>query len=308
MGEAPIVPGATHSPRPRHFRSARSTRECRLTDADALRRVALDCRLSRLASAPSSPRLRGDHAADVVIVGGGLTGCATAHACAAGRAEAARARGRSHRQGRAGAPPGLLLPDPGPSSATSPRARPARGQLGLRIVAAGVAGRRGAAAAARRLRAASSHARPVVGAAGRRARSCCASTTRARRRAWPCRGSRRRQITPVTPLDVPAAMRSATPSRSIRIAPVLVSPRPPSARGATFFEHSAVKKVRFGPHATSNRRGRRHSSRRHGHRRHRQRHGGVQAAAPPFQAARSLSRDDRTDARRRCASSSATAA
>ena len=31
---------------------------------------------------PDYPRLRGEHTADVVIVGGGLTGCATAYACA----------------------------------------------------------------------------------------------------------------------------------------------------------------------------------------------------------------------------------
>ena len=31
---------------------------------------------------PSFPRLRGEHAADVVIVGAGLTGCATAVSCA----------------------------------------------------------------------------------------------------------------------------------------------------------------------------------------------------------------------------------
>ena len=32
---------------------------------------------------PEHPRLRGEHTANVVIVGGGLTGCATAYACAA---------------------------------------------------------------------------------------------------------------------------------------------------------------------------------------------------------------------------------
>src|SRR5438034_1100950 len=32
---------------------------------------------------PTHPRFRGDRTSDVVIVGGGLTGCATAYACAA---------------------------------------------------------------------------------------------------------------------------------------------------------------------------------------------------------------------------------
>ena len=31
---------------------------------------------------PDFPRIRGEHTCDVVIVGGGLTGCATAYACA----------------------------------------------------------------------------------------------------------------------------------------------------------------------------------------------------------------------------------
>jgi len=64
---------------------------------------------------PDHPRLRGEHTADVVIVGGGLTGCATAFACAAAGMrplviEADRLGG-----GSAGRSAGLLLPDPGVS-------------------------------------------------------------------------------------------------------------------------------------------------------------------------------------------------
>src|ERR1043165_7630792 len=63
---------------------------------------------------PSFPRLRGEHTADIVIVGAGLTGCATAVACAlAGMnplvIEAERTGLASGRMS------GLLLPDPGPS-------------------------------------------------------------------------------------------------------------------------------------------------------------------------------------------------
>ena len=64
---------------------------------------------------PSFPRLRGEHETEVVIVGGGLTGCATAVGVRAGRPEADRDRGESRRAGDAAAAAGLLLPDPGPS-------------------------------------------------------------------------------------------------------------------------------------------------------------------------------------------------
>src|SRR5687768_7462437 len=63
---------------------------------------------------PSYPRLRGEHAAEVVIVGAGLTGCATAVACAlAGMKPLVIEADRIGLA--AGRTSGLLLPDPGPS-------------------------------------------------------------------------------------------------------------------------------------------------------------------------------------------------
>ena len=63
---------------------------------------------------PEFPRLRGEHTADVVIVGAGLTGCATAYACAmAGLRPVVIDAGRVG-QGSAGRSAGLLLPEPGP--------------------------------------------------------------------------------------------------------------------------------------------------------------------------------------------------
>lgn len=63
---------------------------------------------------PDYPRLRGAHSFDVVIVGGGLTGCATAYACAlAGRKVIVLEAERIGR-GSAGRSAGLLLPEPGP--------------------------------------------------------------------------------------------------------------------------------------------------------------------------------------------------
>jgi glycine/D-amino acid oxidase-like deaminating enzyme len=63
---------------------------------------------------PDHPRLRGELTADVLIIGGGLTGCATAYACAvAGLAPIVVEAGRIG-QGSAGRSTGLLLPEPGP--------------------------------------------------------------------------------------------------------------------------------------------------------------------------------------------------
>jgi glycine/D-amino acid oxidase-like deaminating enzyme len=62
---------------------------------------------------PDHPRLRGDHTADVVIVGGGLTGCATAFACVAAGMRPLVIEADRLGTGSAGRSAGLLLPDPG---------------------------------------------------------------------------------------------------------------------------------------------------------------------------------------------------
>jgi glycine/D-amino acid oxidase-like deaminating enzyme len=64
---------------------------------------------------PDHPRLRGEHTADVVIVGGGLTGCATAYACAAAGLRPLVIEADRLGSGSAGRSAGLLLPDPGVS-------------------------------------------------------------------------------------------------------------------------------------------------------------------------------------------------
>ena len=62
---------------------------------------------------PDRPRLRGEHTAEVVIVGGGLTGCATAYACAAAGMRPLLVEADRIGLGSAGRSAGLLLPDPG---------------------------------------------------------------------------------------------------------------------------------------------------------------------------------------------------
>jgi glycine/D-amino acid oxidase-like deaminating enzyme len=62
---------------------------------------------------PDLSRLRGEHTTGVVIVGGGLTGCATAYACAAAGLRPMLVEADRIGLGSAGRSAGLLLPDPG---------------------------------------------------------------------------------------------------------------------------------------------------------------------------------------------------
>jgi glycine/D-amino acid oxidase-like deaminating enzyme len=64
---------------------------------------------------PDHPRLRGELKADIVIIGGGLTGCATAYACAVAGLKPIVIEAHRIGQGSAGRGAGLLLPEPGPS-------------------------------------------------------------------------------------------------------------------------------------------------------------------------------------------------
>ena len=62
---------------------------------------------------PDHPRLRGELTAEVAIIGGGLTGCATAYACAVAGLEPIVIESDRLGQGSAGRGAGLLLPEPG---------------------------------------------------------------------------------------------------------------------------------------------------------------------------------------------------
>jgi glycine/D-amino acid oxidase-like deaminating enzyme len=64
---------------------------------------------------PEYPRLRGELSATVVIVGAGLTGCATAYACTLAGLKPIVIDGGRVGQGSAGRSAGLLLPEPGPA-------------------------------------------------------------------------------------------------------------------------------------------------------------------------------------------------
>jgi glycine/D-amino acid oxidase-like deaminating enzyme len=64
---------------------------------------------------PAYPRFRGDCAADVVIIGAGITGCAVAYACAAAGLDTLVLEAERIGQGGTGRSAGMLAPDPGPS-------------------------------------------------------------------------------------------------------------------------------------------------------------------------------------------------
>ena len=65
------------------------------------------------ARVPSFPRHRGADATDVVIIGGGLTGCATAYAFAAAGAKVTLLEAAQIGQGSSGSAPGWISEDPG---------------------------------------------------------------------------------------------------------------------------------------------------------------------------------------------------
>ena len=64
---------------------------------------------------PDYPRFRDERVADVVIVGAGLTGCATAYACVMAGFKPIVIEADRIGQGSAGRSAGLLLPEPGPA-------------------------------------------------------------------------------------------------------------------------------------------------------------------------------------------------
>jgi glycine/D-amino acid oxidase-like deaminating enzyme len=195
---------------------------------------------------PSFSRLRGEHAAEIVIVGAGLTGCATAVACALAGMKPlvieAERLGLS-----AGRTSGLLLPDPGPSF------RDITKRHGLRAAKL-VFGtwRRAALDAAAQLRrlSISCNLEPreslIVGRQDDGSKGLLREYDA--REAAGVAGSwlTRRQITGLTPLDVPAAMRARDGFLLDPYRACLGLAAAAAKRGATFFEQSRATKVRVG--------------------------------------------------------------
>jgi len=195
------------------------------------------------AKRPSFPRLRGEHAADVVIVGAGLTGCATAVACAlAGMKPLVIEAARTGLV--AGRTSGLLLPDPGPSF------RDIAKRHGLRTAKL-VFGtwRRSALDAAAQLRrlSISCNLEPreslIVGPQDDG--KGLLREYEAREAAGVAAGwLTRRHIIALTPLDLPAAMRARDGFLLDPYRACLGLANAAAKRGAAFFEQTRANKVR----------------------------------------------------------------
>ena len=195
---------------------------------------------------PSFPRYREDRTADVVIIGGGLTGCATAYACAAAgpRHRAARARTR-----RPGTQRAQRRTDDSRTRAVVSRHCGSHRRQGCAVVCS----KRGdeARSTAPHCSAASTSLPPGAarGAPGRRPRRRRADAA-ARVRRTPSGRARCGVADPETDSGSNAARCRRRHEvrrrlqRSIHIVPVSVWRRRPSA-GLAFFERSASRKVRF---------------------------------------------------------------
>ena len=193
---------------------------------------------------PPSPRLRGEHEADVVIIGGGLTGTATALACATAGLKAILVEAATLGQGWSGHSSGLLLPDPGPLFRDVARVH---GLRAAKLVFS--AWRRGALDAAAQLRRLGVRCglepRDSLLVAQSDEEKELRREYDAREEAGvPAAWLTRRQVTAVTPLDVPAAMRARDAFVFDPYRACLGLAKAASARGVRIFERTAVKKVR----------------------------------------------------------------
>jgi glycine/D-amino acid oxidase-like deaminating enzyme len=193
---------------------------------------------------PPSPRLRGAHEAEVVIIGGGLTGTATALACATAGLKPIVVEAATLGHGWSGHSSGLLLPDPGPLFRDVARVH---GLRAAKIVFS--TWRRGALDAAAQLRRLGVRCgldprdSLLVAQSGEEKellREYDAREEAGVSVSW----LTRRQVTAVTPLDVPAAMRARDAFVFDPYRACLGLARAASARGARIFERTAVKKVR----------------------------------------------------------------
>ena len=180
----------------------------------------------------------------MVIIGGGLTGTATALACATAGLKPIVVEAGSVGQGWSGHSSGLLLPDPGPLFRDVARVH---GLRAAKLVFS--AWRRSALDAAAQLRRLGVRCglEPrdslLVAQSGEEKellREYDAREEAGVSVAW----LTRRQVTAVTPLDVPAAMRARDAFVFDPYRACLGLARAASARGARIFERTAVKKVR----------------------------------------------------------------
>ena len=195
---------------------------------------------------PDFPRLRGEHTCGVVIVGGGLTGCATAYACAMAGLKPIVIDADRVGQGSAGRSAGLLLGDPGPLFRDVVQAHGVRSAR--RVFEAWARGASDGAALLKRLKVpggVTAISEVIAGVRGDEkglAREHAARDEAGITARWLAD----RQARAATNLDAVAAMRvpygfAVDPYRAcVAVATAA------SRRGAAFYEKSPAKKIKFG--------------------------------------------------------------
>lgn len=195
---------------------------------------------------PDHPKLRGEHDVPVVIIGGGLTGCATALAFAVAGVRTAVIESDRIGLGTTGRGPGLLLPEPGPSFKDIAAAHGLRSAR--RIFEAWRRASLDGAAQLRRLSISCGlEPRDSLFVVSRDEEKGLLREYDAREAAGvPVAWLTRKQVTAATPLDVPAAMRVRDAFALDPYRACLGLATAAARRGATFFERSRVTKVRAG--------------------------------------------------------------
>ncbi len=195
---------------------------------------------------PDFPRLRGEHTCPVVIVGGGLTGCATAYACAMAGLKPILVEGDGVGQGGTGRSGGLLLADPGPLFRDVVQAHGLR--AARQVFVSWARGASDGAALLKRLKVPGGVTALSDLIVGFRGDDKTLSREHAARdqAGLPSRWLIQRPVTTATNLDAVAAIRvpygfAVDPYRAC-VAIVGAAAR----RGATCFEKSPVRKVTFG--------------------------------------------------------------
>ena len=194
---------------------------------------------------PAYPRFRGARAADVVIIGAGITGCAVAYACAVVGLDTLVLEAERVGQGATGRGAGLLASDPGPSFRASAAAHDLRDAR--RVFEAWRRGAVEGAALLRRLRV-NCQLTPRDGllvARGDEARSLrrefdarCAAGLHL---AW----QTPKQLYTRTKLDVAGGVRVRDGFTLDPYRVCLGLATAAARRGAAYFEQSPVQKVRF---------------------------------------------------------------
>ena len=196
---------------------------------------------------PDFPRARGDASVDVVIVGGGITGCAIAQAAAAARLDTILLEADRIGQASAGRSPGLLSTDPGPAFrdvATAHGLRSAR-----RVFDSWRRGAVEGAALLRRLKIRCAlEPRDAVVLADRVSEKLLRREFDARVEAghgvaW----LSPRQLAKQVRLDAPAAMRARDGFTLDPYRACVGLAAAARARGARLFERSPARKIRFTP-------------------------------------------------------------